>query len=137
MHITSKYGAIINGKKVSREEFFNALSRLGDDENARFIVFHYSILSEGIDVPGLSHALLLRNLPYIELVQTIGRILRMNRQDYQDIQNGLINPGDFKSYRKPSGVIAVPVENNYGASIAKRLQNVVNHIFVEGETLVV
>lgn len=137
MHITSKYGAIVNGKKVSREEFFSTLNRLGNDENERFIVFHYSILSEGIDCPGLSHALLLRNLPYIELVQTIGRILRMNRQDYQDIQNGLIKPGDFKSYRKPSGVIAVPVENNYGASIAKRLQNVVNHIFVEGETLVV
>jgi hypothetical protein len=94
-------------------------------------------LSEGKDVPGLSHALLLRNLPFIELVQTIGRIIRMNRQDYQDIQNGLIKPGDFKSYRKPSGVIAVPVENNYGAAIAKRLQTVVNHIFVEGETLVV
>ena len=137
MHITSKYGPIVNGKKVSREEFFSTLNRLGNDDTERFIVFHYSILSEGIDCPGLSHALLLRNLPYIELVQTIGRILRMNRQDYQDIQNGLIKPGDFKSYRKPSGVIAVPVENNYGAAIAKRLQTVVNHIFVEGETLVV
>jgi len=137
MHITSKYGPVINGETVSREKFFNTLSRLGNDDNERFIVFHYSILSEGIDCPGLSHALLLRNLPYIELVQTIGRILRMNRQDYQDIQNGLIKPGDFKSYRKPSGIIAVPVENNYGTAIAKRLQNVVNHIFVEGDTLVV
>ena len=72
MHITSKFGAIINGTKVGREEFFDTLTNWGQDDNKRFVIFHYSILSEGINVPGLTHTVLLRNLPIIEMAQTIG-----------------------------------------------------------------
>lgn len=133
-HITSKYGAIINNKKVTREEFFDKLNEMGSDDNARFIIFHHSIISEGIDIAGMNCALLLRNLPYIDMVQTIGRIIRMHKQDYQDIQSGLIVPGDFSKYRKPCGVVSVPVKNNYGDAIARRLQAIVDAIFVRGET---
>ena len=133
-HITSKYGAIINNHKVTREEFFERLNAMGADDNARFIIFHHSIISEGIDIAGMNCALLLRNLPYIDMVQTIGRIIRMHKQDYQDIQNGLIVPGDFSKYRKPCGIVSVPVKNNYGDAIARRLQSVVDAIFVRGET---
>lgn len=133
-HITSKYGAIINNHKVSREEFFEQLNTMGADDNARFIIFHHSIISEGIDIAGMNCALLLRNLPYIDMVQTIGRIIRMHKQDYQDIQNGLIIPGDFSKYRKPCGIVSVPVKNNYGDAIARRLQVIVDAIFVRGET---
>ena len=136
LHITSKYGAVVNNKKVSREEFFEILSKLGSNDNEKFIVFHYAILSEGIDCPGLTHALLLRNLPFIELAQTIGRIVRMNKQDYIDIQNGLIEPGDFESYRKPCGIVSVPTKSRRGDRIAQRLQEVVNTIFVEGKVLI-
>ena len=72
LHITSKYGANINGQKVGREEFFNTLTEYGKDENKKFIIFHYSILSEGINVAGLTHTIMLRNLPTIEMAQTIG-----------------------------------------------------------------
>jgi superfamily II DNA or RNA helicase len=137
LHITSKYGPIVNGKKVSRELFFETLSQLGNDDTAKFVLFHYSIISEGIDVPGFNAALLLRNLPFIELVQTIGRILRMNKEDYQDIQNGVITAGDFDKYRKSCGIVSVPVSNNYGDAIAQRLQQVVDAIFVEGKILIV
>ena len=52
MHITSKHGAVINGKKVGREEFFQTLTDWGKDDNKKFVIFHYLILSEGINVPG-------------------------------------------------------------------------------------
>ena len=48
MYITSKTGAIINGKKVSREKFFEVLNQWGQD-NTRFVIMHHSILSEGIN----------------------------------------------------------------------------------------
>ena len=47
MLITSKFGAIINDKKVGREEFFTTLQSWGADDNKKFVIFHYSILSEG------------------------------------------------------------------------------------------
>ena len=73
----------------------------GEDDDKKFILFHYSILSEGINVRGLTHSVLLRNLPIIEMAQTIGRVIRLHKYDYQDIQDNKISAGDTKSYRKP------------------------------------
>ena len=52
LYITAKTGAVINGKKVDRETFFNTLNTWGKG-NERFVVLHHSILSEGINVSGL------------------------------------------------------------------------------------
>ena len=46
MWITSKYGAIINGKKVTRKTFFNLMNKWGADPDKKFVMFHHSILSE-------------------------------------------------------------------------------------------
>ena len=47
MTITSKTGAIIDGEKVDREEFFNTLNTWGKDPEKKFVCIHHSILSEG------------------------------------------------------------------------------------------
>ena len=132
MHITSKHGAIINGKKVGREEFFNTLTKWGKDDNKKFVIFHYSILSEGINVPGLTHSIMLRNLPTIEMAQTIGRVIRIHQQDLDDMKSGKIPSGQFSLYRKKHGQIVVPMTGKYGKRIADRLQSVVSYIFIEG-----
>jgi hypothetical protein len=136
MHITSKHGAYIDKQKVSREVFFEKMSEFGADPDKKFIVFHYSIMSEGISIHGLTHCIMLRNLPMIEMAQTIGRVIRMNKDDRKDIQDGKIAAGQFALYRKPFGTITVPVQNNYGDKIARQLENVVNAIFVKGELCV-
>ena len=132
LHITSKHGAYVNKTKVGREEFFNTLTAWGQDPTKKFIMFHYSILSEGINVPGLTHTILLRNLPVIEMAQTIGRVIRLDKQDAADIRDGKIAPGRAEFYRKRTGFVTVPVFTNYGKQTAKRLQNVVDAIFVKG-----
>ena len=132
MHITSKHGAIINGKKVGREKFFNTLTDWGKDENKKFVIFHYSILSEGINVPGLTHSVMLRNLPTIEMAQTIGRVIRIHQQDVDDMKSGKISAGQYNLYRKKFGQIVVPMTGKYGKRIADRLQSVVSYIFIEG-----
>ena len=136
LHVTSKHGAYVNKKKVSREEFFEIMTEYGNDPQQKFIVFHYSIMSEGISIQGLTHCIMLRNLPVIEMAQTIGRVIRMNKDDRKDIQDGKIAAGQFALYRKPFGTITVPVQNNYGDKIARQLENVVNAIFVKGELCV-
>ena len=132
MHITSKYGANINGKKVGREEFFNTLTEYGKDENRKFIIFHYSILSEGINVAGLTHTIMLRNLPTIEMAQTIGRVIRIHPKDRAAMAEGKVPVGAYELYHKPYGKICVPLSGKYSQRIAKKIQDVVDYIFIEG-----
>ena len=136
MHITSKHGAYIDKTKVSREVFFEKMNEFGTDPDKKFIVFHYSILSEGMNVHGLTHCIMLRNLPLIEMAQTVGRIIRVHKDDRKALQDGTMKPGQFAFYKKPFGTITIPVNNNYGDKIARQLQNVIDTIFVKGEVLV-
>ena len=132
MHITSKHGAVINGKKVGREKFFQTLTDWGKDDNKKFVIFHYSILSEGINVPGLTHSIMLRNLPTIEMAQTIGRVIRIHEKDKVSMKEGKIPAGQYNLYHKRFGQIVVPMTGKYGERIAKRLQSIVSYIFIEG-----
>ena len=132
LHITSKHGAYINRQKVGRQEFFKTLTEWGKDDSRKFIIFHYSILSEGINVPGLTHTILLRNLPIIEMAQTIGRVIRLHSDDVKDIADGKITPGDLSQYRKSHGVVTVPLSGKASLATRNRLQKVIDLIFVDG-----
>ncbi len=134
--ITSKYGAIINGVKVSRDKFFKIMNEWGANPDKKFIMFHHSILSEGISVSGLTACILMRNLDYITMTQTIGRVIRLHKEDIKNIDSGNLKPCDFDNYKKPFGKMFVPVYNNVGISTERRLQTVVNTIFDKGEPVV-
>ena len=115
MYITAKTGAIINGKKVNREKFFDTLNEWGKDDDKKFVVLHHSILSEGINVKGLEAVLFLRSMDYIGISQTIGRVIRRGGKD------------------KTHGLVCVPVYSKVGISTARRVQAVVDTVFVQGE----
>jgi superfamily II DNA or RNA helicase len=132
LHITSKHGAYVNRTKVNREKFFDTLTEWGKDKSKKFVLLHYSILSEGINVPGLTTCIMLRQMPIIEMAQTVGRVIRMDKDDAADIAAGKIPAGACHLYRKQFGKVIVPVFTNYGSAIAKRLQGVVDTIFVQG-----
>jgi hypothetical protein len=133
LHITSKFGAYVNHMKVDRETFFDTFNTWGQQPERKFIIFHYSILSEGINVHGLTHTILLRNLPIVEMAQTIGRVIRLNKDDAKDIAAGKIEAGNFAMYRKSTGFVTVPVFKNYGKKTQRRLEEVVDTIFVKGQ----
>ena len=132
MTITSKHGAIINGKKVSRTQFFETLDNFSAT-GQKFVLFHYSILSEGINVSGLTNVVLLRNLSTVEMAQTIGRVIRLDTQDRNNISNGTLRPRAYHNYNKPTGFISIPVYSNYGKNTAKRVQRTVDTIFKHGK----
>ena len=115
MYITARTGAVINGKKVSRDKFFETLSAWGKDAEKKFVVLHHSILSEGINVRGLEAVLFLRSMDYIGISQTIGRVIRKGCKE--------------KTY----GLICVPVYSKVGISTAKKVEAVVDVIFNKGE----
>ena len=137
MWITSKYGAIINGKKVTRKTFFNLMNKWGKDDTKKFLLFHHSILSEGMNVSGLTACILLRNLDLITMAQTIGRVIRLHKDDANKIANGSLKPCiKGTNYIKPFGKMFVPVYNNVGIGTEKRLQSVVDTIFNKGQAQV-
>jgi superfamily II DNA or RNA helicase len=75
--ITSKNGSRINNEKVDREHAF--LPELTRSENC--LIFHYDILSEGIDVDGITGVSIMRNMGLAKLLQTIGRAVRVYKPD--------------------------------------------------------
>lgn len=131
--VTSKYGAFINNQKVSRDVFFDTLTAWGKDPDKKFIILHYSILSEGINCPGLTSCVLMRNMDYIAMAQTIGRVIRLHPEDSKRLSEGTLVPGQLENYHKSYGFIHVPVYSNTGITTAKRLQSVAETIFVQGE----
>ena len=115
MYITAKTGAIINGKKVGRDKFFETLNAWGKDDDKKFVVLHHSILAEGINVKGLEAALFMRNMDYITISQTIGRVIRLG------------------NCHKTHGKVCIPVYNNVGISTARKVEAVVDTVFNKGE----
>ena len=115
MYITAKTGAVINGEKVTRDEFFETLSAWGKDDDKKFVVLHHSILAEGINVKGLEAVLFLRSMDYIGISQTIGRVIRKGNES--------------KTY----GLVCVPVYSKVGISTARKVQAVVDTIFEKGQ----
>ena len=115
MYITAKTGAVINGIKVSREDFFTTLNTWGKEDDRKFIVMHHSILSEGVNVSGLEAALFLRNMDFITISQTIGRVIRKGGE------------------KKQFGIVCVPVYDKVGITTSKSVNAVVDTIFNRGE----
>jgi len=133
MYITAKTGAVIDGKKVSRGKFFRILNAWGKDNQKKFVVLHHSILSEGINVSGLEAVLFMRNMDYIGISQTIGRVIRLRHDDKRDMNDGLIQPGALEQYNKSFGLVVVPVYDKVGISTSKSVNVVVDTIFNKGE----
>ena len=115
MYITSKTGAIIDGQKVNREVFFDTLNAWGKDPEKKFVVLHHSILSEGINVSGLEAVLFMRNMDYIGISQSIGRVIRLGGAE------------------KTFGLVCVPVFDKVGIGTARSVQAVVDTVFQQGE----
>jgi len=115
MTITSKTGAIIDGKKVNREQFFETLNAWGKDPEKKFVVLHHSILSEGINVSGLEAVIFMRNMDYIGISQSIGRVIRLG--------------GSEKTF----GLVCVPTYDSVGIGTAKKVQAVVDVVFNQGQ----
>ena len=115
MTITSKTGAIIDGQKVNREQFFDTLNAWGKDPSKKFVVLHHSILSEGINVNGLEAVIFMRNMDYIGISQSIGRVIRLG--------------GKSKTF----GLVCIPTYDKVGISTAKKVQAVVDVVFQKGQ----
>ena len=109
-HITSQLGARINGKRVKRHTFFRRLR----EHKGKFILLHVRILSEGINLSNLDSCVILRSMNTIDILQTIGRVIRL---------------GDDKTH----GKVILPTNDKYLNKYLKTLTHIVSETFDKGK----
>lgn len=117
--------AIINGVSLAREDFMNQLKSLPDTTPA--IILHYDILSEGIDIPGITGVMPLRNLGVSKFLQTLGRASRLHVHDRANRPNPMAS--DWEShYVKPYAWVIIPCYSNTGAEINGSVQEYIEQL---------
>ena len=135
LHISSKFGAFINNKKVNREVFFDTLNAYGKDVSKKFIVLNHSILGEGLNISCLNAVVFQRSTDYINILQNVGRAIRMDPRDSKGIREGTITPGSVNTYSKSFGLVITPTFDKVGISTAKKIEVCLDTVFNRGELL--
>lgn len=124
---SDEFGYYYNFNKLSRREVYNRLLKLKDSDKA--IILHIDILSEGIDVPGITGVALYRKMSNTKLLQTIGRCLRLFPEDRRRLYSGEISPEDTEigKFIKPFGYVIIP---NF-VDEQQELESLVNNLYRE------
>jgi len=135
LHISSKFGAFINNQKVNREVFFDTLNAYGKDVNKKFVVLHFDILAEGLNISCLNGIVFQRSTDYIKILQTVGRAIRLDPRDSRGMREGTITPGAVNTYNKKFGLVVTPVFDKVGISTAKKIEVCLDTVFSKGEMI--
>jgi hypothetical protein len=135
LHISSKFGAFINNQKVDREVFFDTLNAYGKDVDKKFVVLNHSILGEGLNISCLNGVVFQRSTDYINILQNVGRAIRMDPRDSKGIREGAIAPGAVSTYSKSFGLVVTPIFDKVGVSTATKISNCLDTVFTHGELL--
>ncbi len=104
--ISSMYGPRINGESCDRETFLRTLQGLEDEDEA--LIFHIDILSEGIDIPGITGVMPMNNMKLSKFLQTLGRATRLHPVDRTRLGTGEIKPCEFEKHIKPVAWLILP-----------------------------
>ena len=136
LHITAKHGAFIDGDKVNREVFFDTLNAWGKNLNKKFVVFHHSVLCEGINISALEAVVFMRSMDIVGIGQTVGRTLRLHPADAAGIRSGALQAGALDSYTKSYGLVICPTFDKASTGTAQKVQNVVDIIFQKGDVAI-
>ena len=75
-----------NGKQITKKKFMRLLKEFGNSD-CRFLLLHFDTLAEGVDVTGLHGLLFLRLVPIPKTIQTVGRVLRVDKGDRKNLTN--------------------------------------------------
>lgn len=125
--LSSEFGIEINGKldprvtNKGKECLLKKLRALASIDKA--IVFHVDMISEGIDVPGVTGVMPFRSLGKIKFLQNLGRGTRLLGEDRSRLYDGEIRPQDWKNYIKPFCWLILPVVNVDAIDFTRRYRD--------------
>ena len=121
-------GNDVNGEKVKRQEFLKRLREYGKDVNKEMLILHFDILTEGIDVPGITTIMPLRELNKSRFIQTYGRCARVDVRDRVRIDSGEITPNDLDSMVKPYAYIILPYLTQTNKDDSDSMRNIIYEV---------
>jgi superfamily II DNA or RNA helicase len=121
-------GNVVNGVNVKRQEFLKLLRQYGKDMNREMLVLHFDILTEGIDVPGITSIMPLRELNKSRFIQTFGRCARLDVRDRERLTSGEINANDLDKMVKPYAYVILPYLTQTNADDSERMKNMVRDL---------
>ena len=121
-------GNMINGQNYSRLDFLNKLKEYGKNPEKRFIVIHFDIISEGVDISGFTGVFILRTLGKSKFLQTYGRIARLHLVDKENLSLGKMQVHELDRYLKPYGWIIIPSILSEDEDNKKYLCNLINEL---------
>ena len=161
--VTSRFGAKVTkdfdkdsklddseiNKIITRTEMLKQIKSLNDSDDA--IIFHIDILTEGIDVPGITGILPLTSLGTAKMLQNLGRATRLHKTDREKLTKKQLKTNFSKinkfgeaeeslKYIKPYSYIILP--NYTEENIEQRenwkelLQNIRSYGFKPSEDVV-
>jgi superfamily II DNA or RNA helicase len=134
-------GSQINGTKVTRLEFLKRLKKEGKDHTKRMIIIHYDILTEGIDIPGITGVLFLRSMNKSKFIQTFGRAARLDPDDRAKFESGEIKPSDLHLMDKPYAYVIAPTlthsDNDSVSNIEDLIRELREYGFVPTEDVII
>jgi len=81
------------------------------------LMFHFDILGEGIDVPGVTAVLPLRALSRIKAIQNVGRASRIVFEDRDALAEGKISVMNRGGWKKPYAWILCPIVEGDNESV--------------------
>lgn len=130
---SSKDGEHINFEKcVNRQTCICSMNNMEHDQNA--ILFHYDILTEGIDLPAITGILIMRNLETIKLLQNIGRAARLLPTDRKILYSNTLGVEGIQDiittkFAKPYSWVIIPdYLKSLNCSDAKRMKEMIEEI---------
>jgi superfamily II DNA or RNA helicase len=124
--ISSAHQPRINGEVVTREVFLIKLQGLTDYDEA--IIVHVRILSEGIDVPGITGIMPLNNLKKSTFLQTLGRAARLHLEDRRRLYANVMNSSELKKFVKPYAWVILPTYGELGSEIKADLVEIIKEL---------
>jgi superfamily II DNA or RNA helicase len=90
-----------------RDTVFDKFSK-----SKKSILLHYDVVSEGINLPGITSVIIMRKMNNIKIIQVIGRGLRIIDEDRQKLKDGTIEPNNSNNWTKPYCYIVLPYIND-------------------------
>lgn len=124
--VSSEYGARIDGECTSRKEFLDKLRSMKDSDEA--IIIHYDILSEGIDVPGITGVMPLRSLKKSKFLQTLGRSTRLHNNDRKRLYDGTMMSDELPKFVKPYAWLIIPIYGSIGDDLYAEMKEMVREL---------
>jgi len=135
--LASDWGIYMNGRMIpgtdnkAKSQLLKALKALKPADKA--IILHVDMLTEGIDVPGITGIMPMRNLGKIKFMQTLGRAVRLYLTDRDNIDAGIIEPNQRDKYIKQLAWVIIPDVMINGDDAKSRYKEFVDSIRTEYE----